>query len=684
MYCRTRGIGVLFVMGFAFAQPTVAVIDAASGPLVHQCGGQPAVVSLDGVDPTTKLVVANLVQSQEIGLWVDLIPGRTETPTPSDLSAYSTVIVWSEPGQAFQDPETLGDALAQYALDGGAVVVMGAALDPSAPSGLRGDLLEWTLPVRVVGGGTTAVQDFAEVRAEMDGWTTYALEYSLSGAAVTHLQGLEDNENAERIFSWVYPDGGVEPGAVGLGAPSGEGAIVALNASPSELVVWPNRFLYSGIIRWAQGRRVRPDSHCNVIGVIEQDLNCNGIDAADEGVVDLDLPACSLDPSGTGPSSLDRYYLYADYGCDFDMLAFDQDGDGFGFGFVGDPLAGLFEATCDNCPFFPDPALWDADCDGFGDQCDACQYVPMPLASCIPGGCVAAMDSIWADFDGDGAADACENCPCDDDSQGTLDDDGDGWGNECDVCPDVPNPDQLDADGDGRGDACDTCPDLATPDEEPDSDGDGFGDACDPCPNLVDFASDGDGDGFGDACDVCFATFDPDQLDTDGDGLGDACDVCPRVDDPDQLDRDGDGFGDRCDLCPDTPENQQSDIDGDGIGDLCDICPEVADPDQIDADGDGLGNFCDPCRFQVPPFGPIHFDDDGDGVGNVCDNCPTTPNVDQSDADGDTKGDACDDVALRGGGACNALGGTGGFAGGLAALVVLVTRLRRKPVDERR
>ena len=672
---------MLLTVGLALAQPSVAVIDAASGPLLHECGGLPGTVRFDGVDPTTKLIVENLVQSQEIGLWVDLIPGRTETPTPADLAAYSTVFVWSEPGQFFQDPATLGDALAQYALAGGAVIVMGTAVDPSSAGGLQGDLLEWTRPVRVGSSGTTVVQDFAEVRADLDGWTTYALEFSLSGAAVTHLQGLEEQENAERIFSWVYLDGGVEPGAVGLGAPGGEGAIVALNASPSELVLFPNRFLYSGIIRWAQGRRVRPDSHCNVVGVIDQDLNCNGIDAADEGLVDLDLPACSLDPTGTGPSSLDQYYLYYDYGCDFDMLAYDADGDGFGFGFVGDPIAGLFEATCDNCPLFPDSALWDADCDGFGDQCDACQYFPMPQANCIPANCIAVMSSIWADFDGDGVADACENCPCDAASQGDTDEDGDGWGDACDVCPEDWDVDQLDTDGDGRGDACDNCPELATEVESEDLDLDGFGDACDPCPALVDFGSDGDGDGFGDACDVCFAVFDPQQLDSDLDAVGDACDVCPFVSDPDQLDRDGDGFGDLCDACPDTVEAQQSDIDGDGIGDLCDLCPLVADPDQLDADQDGYGNFCDPCRFQVPPFGPVHLDDDADGVGNVCDNCPDTPNADQTDADGDGKGDVCDDVSLRGGGACDSSGGRAAL--GLLAAVLVVLR-RRTRVELRR
>jgi len=86
------------------------------------------------------------------------------------------------------------------------------------------------------------------------------------------------------------------------------------------------------------------------------------------------------------------------------------------------------------------------------------------------------------DADGDGVADAEDNCP-DDANPNQLDTDGDGVGDACDPdvdgdsvlneqdnCPLDPNPDQADADGDGAGDICDA-----------DRDGDGVRDDADLC-----------------------------------------------------------------------------------------------------------------------------------------------------------------------------------------------------------
>jgi uncharacterized delta-60 repeat protein len=84
-------------------------------------------------------------------------------------------------------------------------------------------------------------------------------------------------------------------------------------------------------------------------------------------------------------------------------------------------------------------------------------------------------------------------------SGGDGDTDGDGVADAEDNCPAVANPDQVDADGDGVGDAC----------AEDDGTGDG----------------DTDGDGVADAEDNCPAVANPDQVDADGDGTGDACDT---------------------------------------------------------------------------------------------------------------------------------------------------------------
>ncbi len=73
-----------------------------------------------------------------------------------------------------------------------------------------------------------------------------------------------------------------------------------------------------------------------------------------------------------------------------------------------------------------------------------------------------------ADADGDGVADASDNCPnaanadqhdMDNDGKGNVcdeDRDGDGVLNNVDNCPDVKNADQIDYDGDGKGHACDS------------------------------------------------------------------------------------------------------------------------------------------------------------------------------------------------------------------------------------
>lgn len=77
-------------------------------------------------------------------------------------------------------------------------------------------------------------------------------------------------------------------------------------------------------------------------------------------------------------------------------------------------------------------------------------------------------------------------------STGPSDGDGDGVADADDNCPTVTNGDQADSDGDGTGDACDD-----------DRDGDGVANSADNCPDVRNAdQEDSDGDGIGDACDV--------------------------------------------------------------------------------------------------------------------------------------------------------------------------------------
>lgn len=110
---------------------------------------------------------------------------------------------------------------------------------------------------------------------------------------------------------------------------------------------------------------------------------------------------------------------------------------------------------------------------------------------------------------------------------GAIDTDGDGIADATDNCPLVANADQLNTDGDGEGDACDT-----------DDDNDGVLDVSDNCPLVVNADQlNTDGDAEGDVCDT----------DDDNDGVLDLSDNCPLVANANQADLDNDGIGDVCD-----------------------------------------------------------------------------------------------------------------------------------------
>ncbi|MFT3766682.1 MAG: DUF4215 domain-containing protein [Minicystis sp.] len=102
----------------------------------------------------------------------------------------------------------------------------------------------------------------------------------------------------------------------------------------------------------------------------------------------------------------------------------------------------------------------DSDGDGIADAMDNCPTVFNP---------VRPMDNgAQADADGDGVGDACDPCPLDANTTQCMmfnpnDTDGDGVLNAADNCPTKANADQKDSDGDGKGDACDPCPNAANP-----------------------------------------------------------------------------------------------------------------------------------------------------------------------------------------------------------------------------
>ncbi len=116
---------------------------------------------------------------------------------------------------------------------------------------------------------------------------------------------------------------------------------------------------------------------------------------------------------------------------------------------------------------------------------------PTNEPSCVPYRDTYKDGITATDKDGDGAADATDNCPATFnpirllDGAKQADTDGDGIGDACDVCPTdasqaCARPVAGDLDGDGAANGVDNCPEMANKDQA-DADQDGHGDACDSC-----------------------------------------------------------------------------------------------------------------------------------------------------------------------------------------------------------
>ncbi len=202
-----------------------------------------------------------------------------------------------------------------------------------------------------------------------------------------------------------------------------------------------------------------------------------------------------------------------------------------------------------------------------------------------------------ADTDGDGLADADDNCPA--------------VANSLQGLPCSPPPAEAgDTDRDGVLDAApDNCAALANNDQA-NTDRDPQGDACDP---------DNDNDGVLDGADNCRYEANADQANHDSDARGDACD----------LDDDNDNVLDGTDNCRTIANSDQADGDGDTTGDSCDNCPQVPAVSQADADRDGKGDPCD-------------SDDDNDGLSDTAETRWKTSSSDQ-DSDDDGLRDGAED-----------------------------------------
>ncbi len=156
-----------------------------------------------------------------------------------------------------------------------------------------------------------------------------------------------------------------------------------------------------------------------------------------------------------------------------------------------------------------------SDCEWVADGASACNG---PVQACT-------QPPQPTDTDGDGVADATDNCP-NDANTNQLDNDNDGQGNVCDATPDGPV--VTDTDGDGVADSADNCPNDANANQL-DSDSDGTGDVCDATPN----GPDSDGDGVADADDNCPNIANADQADDNNNGIGNVCE--PVVEDCEQV-----------------------------------------------------------------------------------------------------------------------------------------------------
>ncbi len=664
--------------------------------------GQDVGVLGAATDPGTLLDVQSKLDCTGEFFHVESIDLRFDTPTLVDLQEFHTVLVFQD--TVIGDPEGVSAALADFVAQGGGVVLAVGSVDPVLGLGGRFESEGW-LPVATSArefhrdGTITVSSGYEWLPGSFGHPSTMGVNYLLGGlygprhTAPTPVAGTEvtaEWEDAVPALVLREPDR-IDQGRVAfvnVWPPSEDSftgswpANVPTPWSTADTAMIDSDVdrLFANALLWTM-RYQRPAATC-VNENFVKNLNCDLKDAVDESPIVHTDDGCIdyFTAPGVTAYNQDDFVDYVSFGCQYPVIDLDHDEDLLGFGTVSIPDVFNLSLECDNCPDDYNPDQTDLDCDGIGDLCDLCLYVPddgrNSDGDCFGDACdncPEADNPDQSDYDGDGVGDRCDNCILLFNTD-QADQDNDFWGDACDLCPTVENPGKADYDGDVVGDPCDNCPTVYNPDQL-DSDQDGIGDACDVCPfeeTAIDEPDD-DGDGVGNICDNCIVTPNYDQQDLDLDGIG------AYYANPSQIDKDLDGLGDNCDLCPEDADSTNLDTDGDGIGDVCDGCPTLAETTGRDTDGDGFTDICDLC---VLIASPENEDLDGDGIGDVCDNCPAAVNPKQEDRDRDGLGDACDVLALRGGGdpekgcAMSTSGGSGALAPLLLPLLMLVRRAR--------
>ncbi|MFT5456165.1 MAG: hypothetical protein ACI9K2_002650, partial [Myxococcota bacterium] len=259
------------------------------------------------------------------GARVDIFDVGIETPSALDLGQYSAVLVYSD--RPFHDGIALGDSLATFVETGGGVVL--AAGSFADGRGIEGRFeIQGYLPVTrgtlVQAGGNLTIDPLPDFRWDVGQVWGHPVLYGANefdgGSASTQVAGIEVRPPAVQIAEWSNG----EVGVVVLEPPTPEaGRVVVVNAYPPNSNSDPDLWRASGdgdqlfarALTWA-ARGFEPiPANLSIM----QDLNCNGIDLADEPPIEVDED-CDYDTN-------DLYWDFHIWECEYPTDNFDDDGD---------------------------------------------------------------------------------------------------------------------------------------------------------------------------------------------------------------------------------------------------------------------------------------------------------------------------------------------------------------------